>query len=574
MPLPSVIAGRRRTRFLFLVANGVAQACIAVATALLVKRSFDQLMEPGADSSAASNLEPAAALVAMLAMSAWLRWRGHVDAEQLGQGYVHSVRTRLFRHVASIGADGARKMSRGALMLRFVGDLTALRNWVSLGLARLTVSGLSSLLAIAALLAVEPFIAIAVGVAVSGAAAVALTVGARLRVRTREVRRRRGRLAAVLNDRISRIGVVEAFGQEHREQARFDKLSRSLRASIIRQARTIGVLRALSEATGSVASLCALFVGAVQVGMGLATPGTVVAAMVVTGLLAPRLQDLGRVYEYWNGFVIARQKQEQLLRLKATAGKRSRSRAATLDAGAGELVLRDVSVSNTVKSLNLTVRARERIALIGANGAGKSTLLRVMAGIVQPDQGQILLDGQDLARCRWGDTRAAFATVAPELPLLRGSLELNLTYGAPAATIDDVEDVIDLCGLTAMVSRLADGLRTQISENGEGLSTGERARIAMARALLVRPRILLLDEADANLDGPAAASLIQIIRDFEGTVIFTTHTQAQLRAADRIVHLAHGRCIACGTPEEVLHDSASVRALFPETVTPEYPHCA
>ena len=148
MSLPAIITGQRRARFAFLVANGIAQAGLAVITAMLVKSSFDQLINPAEPVATATWLWLISALLMTLASGAWLRWRGHMDAEQLGQGYVHAVRLRLFRHVTRIGASGARQMSRGALMLRFVGDLTALRNWVSLGLARLTVSGLAAGLAV------------------------------------------------------------------------------------------------------------------------------------------------------------------------------------------------------------------------------------------------------------------------------------------------------------------------------------------------------------------------------------------------------------------------------------------
>lgn len=548
MSLPRVLSGRRRWRFGYLVVNGVAQAAVAVATARLVQTGFDTLVSAARPMTWSDAGVFGGGLAAAIAVGAWLRWRGHLDAEHLGQDYIHDVRMRLFRHVSRIGADGARQMSRGAIVLRFVGDLTALKQWVSYGLARLTVSGLATVLAIGVLSLIEPVVAIAVAIAVAVAALLALGIGPQLRVTTRESRRRRGRLAAMLNDRVSHIGVVEAFGQERRERKRFEKLSTSLVGALIDRARVVGLLRALSEASATFASMCALFVGALQVGMGHATPGAVVAAMVVAGLLATRLQDLGRVYEYWNGALIAREKQRQLLALEPVSRPLRYEESLPLDSGPGCLELRDVSLTGVFDGLNATVRAGERIAVVGPNGAGKTTLLRIMAGIIKPHDGAVLLDGQDLATARWRDVRRAVAIVSPDLPLLRGSLRFNLTYGGRDRSDTDLARMLSQLGMDRLVERLPKGLDSRVSEHGEGLSTGERARIALARAMLVRPRLLLLDEADANLDQAARAALAQVVRTFDGTVVFITHDRSRTAGAHRIFHLKDGGLVAHDAP--------------------------
>ena len=119
-----------------LVANGIGQAACAVATALLVKHGFDSLISSRAPLSLAAALAFGGGLIATILLTAWLRWRSQLDGELLGQSYIHAVRMALFSHIARIGAEGSRQMSRGAIVLRFIGDLTALRQWVSLGIAR------------------------------------------------------------------------------------------------------------------------------------------------------------------------------------------------------------------------------------------------------------------------------------------------------------------------------------------------------------------------------------------------------------------------------------------------------
>ena len=557
MSLPRILSGRRRMTFAALVANGIGQALIATVTALLVQRGFDSLVTAPADLDLATTTLLAGGMLVTILATAWLRWRAVLDGERLGQSYVHAVRMRLFRHITSIGAGGARQMSNGALMLRFVGDLTALRNWVSLGLSRLTVSALATLVALGALAIVEPVIAVTVGIAVAGAAAITFTMGPRLRAKTREARQHRGRIAALINDRIAHIGVVETFGQERREMRRVRRVSRKLRTALIDRARVIGLLRALSEASAGFASLCALLVGALQVSTGQATAGAVVAAMVVAGLLAPRLSDLGRVYEYWNGAAIAREKQLQVLRLQPAGRSLAWKGREPMPPAVERIELRNVSLGPVFADVDLAIQAAERVAIIGPNGAGKSTLLRVISGIVEPDEGTVYLGANDIRTRRWTDVRKAFAMVSPDLSLLRGSLRLNLTYGARGAGEAEIENALRACRLESLVERLPAGLDTRLSGNGNGLSTGERARIAIARAVLARPQVLLLDEAEANLDRPAREALDDLIDNFAGTVVFVTHDAARVARADRILAIRAHRVVPMTVPEAIceLHSS-------------------
>jgi len=561
--LPKIISGKRRWWFSYLLANGIAQALLAVGIALLVQQSFDTLITPTDNIDKQAVLLMGGSLLVAVLTNAGLRWRGHVDAEQLGQSYVHDVRLRLFKHIISIGAEGAKQMGKGSVMLRFIGDLTALRQWVSLGLARLLVSGVCIVLAIMGLALIEPLIAASVLIAVLITVVIALIIGPYLREATLELRRQRGLLATPLNDRLSKISVIETFGQEQRERKRFKKLSRNVRHTSVARARTISLLRVVSEAGASLAGLCALFAGATLVNLGHTTPGTVVAAMVVAGLLAPRLQELGRVYEYWNGALIARQKQQQLLDLKPIGrpnGKEQRRRS--LKTGTGKLVLENLSWEGVIKSLNVTIPAGQKVVVTGSNGAGKSTLLRLIANLLEPSNGRILLDGQDISRCRWSKVRQTFAMVSPELPLLRASIRYNLTYGAQNITEQDIEQVIHSCGLESLIARLDQGIMTRVSENGEGLSTGERARIALARALLVKPRVLLLDEAEANFDANARRLLDEVIQHFPGTVLMISHSLPVVRQADLVLHLEQGKLVSQGAPEIVLLPDSPLMHLF------------
>ncbi|MGE5097122.1 MAG: ATP-binding cassette domain-containing protein [Betaproteobacteria bacterium] len=540
MALPRVLEGERRGLFARLVLNGILQAAGAVATALLVHRGFDRLVLQGHAANVQAATALAAAFIAAILGTSWLRWRSGVDAERLGQDYVHAMRMRLFRHATTLGGDGTRQMSNGVMMLRFVGDLTAIRNWVSLGLARLIVDGLGIAIALAVLAVVHPVIAAAVTVSVLAAAAVVLAIGPSLRGRTREARRRRGRIAAIVNDRIARMNVVEAFGQEERELRRVERASSRLYKALVDRAWIASLLRALSEASAAFASMCALLVGSLQVAEGRATPGAVVAAMVVSGLLAPRLRDLGRVFEYWNAAAVARDMQARFLALRPMARPVQRNGKETVPEGASRIELRHVARPPVLADVSLAIEPGERVAIIGGSASGKSTLLRLIGGILQPAQGEVLLDGRDIRTYRWSELRCRVAMVSPELGLLRGSLRLNLTYGAGEVDESALARVVALCQLQPLVTRLERGLDTRLTGEGAGLSTGERTRVAMARALMARPSVLLLDETEAHLDRPAREALDALVESFPGTIVFVTHDPARAKRADRAFEARDG----------------------------------
>ena len=555
MGLPRIGAEGRRWILLRLIFNGLGQALLAVGMSLLVKHGFEQMVVGGGGIASTGTAMVAAALVA-----AWLIRQEHVDAERLGQDFVHQVRKVMFRQLVALDIRQLQRRSRGAILLRFVGDLTALRQWISQGIARLLVSGLCLLLALVALAVIDPVMGGAVGGTVLAAGALSLLLGARLRRSTRRARRQRARLAGLISERLSRLMVIQAFGQSRRERRRIERRSERLREAMLERAAVTGWLRALTEGSSTLATACTLFVGALSVSGGRTTAGSVVAAMVVAGLLAPRLKTLGRVYEYWTAATVARQKLERFLAMPCRSDPAD---APPLARGPGAIELREVGLEGAIQNVTVQARPGERVALVGPNGAGKSTLLALVAGLIRADSGSVLLDGQALEECRERSVRRAFALVGPDLPLLRGSLEMNLRYGNQRAGDRQRARVMALCGLDRLVEELPQGLQTRLTEGGENLSAGQRARLSLARALLHRPRVLLLDEADANLDPQACGILERVLETFPGTVLMVTHDLRRLRQADRVWYLAEGgRLAETGSPADLLAGDGPTARLF------------
>jgi ABC-type multidrug transport system fused ATPase/permease subunit len=205
-------------------------------------------------------------------------------------------------------------------------------------------------------------------------------------------------------------------------------------------------------------------------------------------------------------------------------------------------------------------------AIVGAHGAGKSTLLALAARLLDPDRGAVLIDGQPLAAVSVASVRRAVGMVSADLPLLRGSLERNLRYRWPDAPAAEVERVRALCRIDEIVAALPPG-RAMIMEGGTNLSLGQRQRIALARALLGEPAVLLLDEADVNLDPCSNQIIDDVLRDQRGTVLMVTHRIERVARADAVWLVDQGRLVAAGKPRDMLCHP-QVRALFAREWSP------
>jgi ABC-type multidrug transport system fused ATPase/permease subunit len=201
-------------------------------------------------------------------------------------------------------------------------------------------------------------------------------------------------------------------------------------------------------------------------------------------------------------------------------------------------------VRGALRDVSASVEGGQRVVLLGGNGAGKSTLVQVIARLVDPDRGQVLIDGRDLAGFNLASVRRAISVVSPDLPLLRGTVGANLRYRWPDAPEAEVARVRELCALDDLLATLPGGEAYRLQEAGGNLSLGQRHRLTMARALLGQPEILLLDEFDANLDAETGALLDRVLGDYPGTVVMITRDPSRVARADRIWRLEGGRMVS------------------------------
>ena len=535
MKLPGIAQGPRRRHLIWLVLNGLVQAAMVIGMVLLMRTAFDRLIAADSTANAATTLSYLAGFSLIIIANAGLRWRERLDAERLGQDYVFELRQQLFAHLTRLSPRALQRRSQGGTMLRFVGDLTALRQWISLGIARLAVATITTITTLLALAIIKPELASLIAALLLIARVATLILGRALENAARHARRQRTRLATNVSEKISAITVVQAFNQRQRERRHFRKQSLNLFNAMLQRASRIGQLRAVTEAVVGFASAGIILLGAWQISRGQATAGTVIAAMMVVSMLAPTLRDLGRVHEYWRGARVSREKVLQFLNARGRVWQRRG--APDLKVSSGVIEFQNIGVGASIQNFSQRAEAGQRIGLVGPNGAGKSTLLALVARQFDPDEGRILIDGQDIAKCSLRSLHANIGMAGPDLPLLRGSVERNLKYRLPQASKRQLEDIYSLCGIDELIASLPQGLRTRITDGGKNLSAGQCARISLARALLGAPSILLLDEADAHLDQEATSLIDHLLQNYQGTILMVSHRQPRLGQMDQVWQL-------------------------------------
>lgn len=544
-------------RPMLLVATiGLAEGASIIAGALLMRAAIDQLVQGVVPGTRVVTLLGGLVLTALI--SAALRSLEFGVSEAIGYRYVARVRMAMFRHLLGTSTREMQRSSMGGVLLRFMGDLTAIRTWVSRGIARGMVSCTILLLGVLALALMDVRLApVALGILLVGTG-LSLREGTEVRRSWRDARRQRANLATNLADQVRSLAVVQSMGRLHGEASRFDRQNVRLTRHLLRYANVRATLRAVSGATASLAAIGVLAVGSLDITAGRATIGGVIAAMLVARQLARPIRTLGLSLEYWQTGRVSR---EKILRFLSRPRREADTVGLTgLRVGRGRLEFRDVHLGGALHGLSGVVPPGRVLALFGPNGAGKSSLLSLVARIADPDRGEVVLDGQSLAACTLSSCAARISMMGPALPLVRGSLRRNLLYRWPTAPEAELERVIRLCHVDEVIARLDGGLDGAIKEGGSNLSSGEAARVALARALVGAPKILLLDEPTVNLDEETRRAVHQIITHYAGTVIIATNDRHEAALADTVWRMDGGRIV------EVVEGDA-----FRETALPSPP---
>ncbi len=510
-----------------LLAIAVVQVAATVSVGLLADRLIGSFGATGT-----LDRLVVAGLICAIAVSVVMRYRERVDGEAYGQGVAHRVRLvlgrRLLRSPSTVrgGADGE-------VVLRFVGDLAALRNWHAQGQVALMIAMPVLAGGVGVLAWLDASLGIAIAAMIFGVVGLQTAVGPRLREAGESARRERARLARTVTDATCTLASIQLFGRQARELRRVERRSNALAGSMLRRACWSGLMRAASDlgATGLPIAILAVWLL-----RGEADLGSSAVALMLSGLLAPRIRELARIREYWELAQISRARIAAFLGRPVIA---ERSDAKGLMRRNGAIAIRDLSVGGVFKGLCADAPGGARVALVGPNGAGKSRLLSVLSGLEAPAAGRVVIDGQNATKRRLASQQRAVSMASADAPLVRGTVDYNIHYGARAKGAD-ADMLRRLGGYEELLAELQDGAGARIGAGGHGVSAGQRARIALLRALLRNPVVLLLDEIEANLDAAGRRVLARVLEDFPGTIIMATHNDEWTNRCDHLWRLEAG----------------------------------
>jgi ATP-binding cassette subfamily B protein len=548
----------RRRWLVAVVLCGLLQAACGLGIAVLMQRTLDGMLSGSAPLAALPLL---ASFAGLAALAGGARWLERFLGERLGQHYVHELRLVMFSALTRMAPEERSAEGRGTVPLRFMTDLDALRHWISLGQARLLVALVLLVATLAYLATLHLFLALLVLALLGAGAGASIGLGRRLELAIREARTRRGRLANRIADRTANLSAVVGFGRVGTEARQLARQSHELCDAQTRRAFWVGGLRGTAELT--VRSAMAAVPVAGLLAPGSVTPGSMLAAVSLVALLTGPLRDLGRVHEYWTAARVSRGKLAEFVSVSAGPGTR---RNRTIRDPHGTVHVEGLVLHRGQAPFEVTLQPGARVLVAGANGAGKTTLLWTLAGIRRAFRGRVRIDGRSAHRLDRVSLQHSVGIGSVDLPLMKGSLRMNLRYRAPEATDAELEAV---CRKTGLVGRLApwpELLELRLQDGGANLSPGERMRVQLARALLGQPRVLLLDELDSLLDAEGRTTFRALLADYPGTVIFTSRDPSTGQLAEQVWTLSSEGIAA--TPEAQRPDARTPAAEAPDAPSP------
>ena len=476
----------------------------------------------------------------------------------LGQRFLLLMRERLYRHMQSLPLAYFEKNQTGKLVSYVINDAGTVNNLITGNLNTLVSGGVQLLIVVVVLFSIDWRLALL------GLSPVPLyIVNFRrflkpLQTTSEDIRSRRDTMFGVMQERLSGVQVVKSFGQERREARGFMTITRGLMGLNVRQGSLGGGLWTSADALCGIGQALVLGYGSLLCLRGELGAGTLVMFLMysVTYVYGPIIQFLVAI----DPIARAQNALYRIFRtLDLTNGIADRPDALPMPPIHGDVRFEDVwfeyePEQPVIRGLSLEAKAGQTVALIGYSGSGKTTLTSLLLRHYDPQRGRITIDGHDLRDIQLLSYRSQVGVVAQESILFNTSVLENIRYGRPSATEEEVAAAAQAAHVHKAILALPDGYQTKIGEDGVKLSVGEKQRIAIARALLADPKILILDEATSSLDSQTEAHLQDALDNLMvgRTSFVVAHRLSTIVKADQIVVMEHGEILEKGTHEQLL----------------------
>lgn len=561
--------GFRLARLLWPVRALVLASVVLLALDALIGIGFPPLVrhaiDAGVTGSQPSALTWSAVLGTGLVLAGWVVAAATtLYTSRTGERVLFGLRVRSYAHLQRLGLDYYERELSGRIMTRMTTDVDALSTFLQTGVSTALVSVLSLAGIAVALVVIDLRLALVVLLGVLPPLIIATVVFRRVASVAYTVSRERvSTVNADFQENIAGLRAVQANRHERLAAHRFAEYSTKYRRSRMRAQRAIALYFAFVAAWTDLALALVVFTGAHAVAAGTTSTGTLVAFVLYLELLFGPVQQLSQVLDGYQQARVGLRRIGDLLRTPSSIGADPPG-ADPIAAGLrGDLALDAVRFRYpgterfALDDVDLAVAPGESLALVGATGAGKSTIVKLLARLYDlsgTDTGVIRVDGVDIRGYRLDRYRARLGMVPQEAHLFTGDIASNIAFGKPLATDAEIEAAARAVGALGMIAGLPGGFGRPVGERGRGLSAGQRQLIALARAQLVDPDLLLLDEATATLDPDTEEKVLAATGSLarNRTTVVVAHRLATAARADRIAVVEHGRIVEAGTHAELV----------------------
>jgi len=482
-----------------------------------------------------------------------LAWTGRV-----GERLMYHLRVRIFTHLQRLGVDWYIREKAGRIMTRMTSDVEALHQLFNEGLINLVVQALTLIVVSAVLFTMNVRLAIfTVGFVVP--VMTILTLWFR-RVSDRGFLAVRERIADVLADlqeSLSGVRIVAAHNRQRHNVVKHRNILGEHRDANVYTAKVSSIYGPGTESIGVLAQAIIVLVGGAMVIDGSLTIGELTAFVLYVAQFFAPIQQLVTLYSTYQSGRAA------VIKLRDVFGE-GPDPAEAPDAQELPPVIGDIRLENVtfgynaerpvLKDVDLHIKPGETFALVGPTGAGKSTIVKLIARFYDPTAGRILIDGHDIKGVKQTSLRLQIGNVPQEPFLFAGSIRDNIAFARPDATEEEIWEACRAVGIEDLIERLPDGLDTPCHERGVSLSSGERQLLALARAFLARPRVLILDEATSSLDLMSESKIERALDALlEGrTAIIIAHRLSTAMRAQRLGVVEDGAIVELGSHDELV----------------------
>ena len=538
----------------------MAFACVCVTTVcalagpVLVKHGIDA----GIRANDVGELNLSVALYLMVAFLAYVFGRMQfLYLNRTGESFLRVLRLAVFRQMQRQSMAFYDRNKAGVLVARMTADIESMAELVQWGLLQFIAAGMLLVFAFFVLLTLSWQLTIVALLVMPLLIAASIKFQRDSNKAYLTVRERVGANLSALQEGITTVRVIQAYAQEEETIEKFTKSNRELFQSHERSVRISTWYFALIEFGGVFASALMIGIGGWLVHRGDVTLGTVVAFTLLLSSLFDPVQQLSQLYNTVQSAGAALNKLFQILDAKPEVDEHP---AAIALPEAGELRVDGVTfsyagaVNPALNNVSITVGVGEKLALVGPTGAGKSTLAKLMARLYDPQLGVDSYGGVNLTMATMDSLRQRIVVVPQEGFLFNGTIRDNLRIARSDATDEQIDAAVAAIGATEHFATLPDGLDTEVRERGSRLSAGERQLVALARAALVDPRVLVLDEATSNLDPGTEAEVEQALERLMAgrTVIVVAHRLSTVKRADHIAVIDAAGIAEYGTHDQLV----------------------